>query len=183
MVSSQKVVISGLVIVAFGALGLATAYRDDQPLGDTSIVEGNQDTTPTTAASSDESGRAGQVGEVGEVAGKPSSNANPIEAFLPLSPTGANCREPVGVDLISGYAATLIINGERIPVEEMNEADPETGAIPAARTHGRYTYGPEENCPNGARLRPRDNTLQVCVYRLEEGPDNCVVSEFTFNAL
>lgn len=112
---------------------------------------------------------------------------NPIEGFLPQSGEASACREPVGVDLISGYAATLTINGVEIPPEQMNVNLDDSGTISreitASRSLSQYTFGPEENCPNGSILRATNNVMQACVYRLEDGPDSCVVSEVTFDVL
>ncbi len=183
-ISKQSMIIAGLVAVAFGALILGSIYQGERDIGSPVIV-GDLSDTEDTVPESDESPGGRVVGSDGKLSEPTNDNSgvNPIESFLPASPTGANCREAVGVDLIDGYAASLVINGTRIPTEDMNGADPDTGAIPAGRTQGRYTFGPEEGCPNGNLLRPRDNTLQACVYKIEEGPDTCVVSEFTFNAL
>ena len=178
-ISKQSVPILLLVGVAFGAIVLGAIYQGDRSAGEARVIGETDDTVAEQPSQGgrviDPDGAATQSRE--------SEDVDPIEAFLPSSPTGANCREPVGVDLIPGYAATLVINGKRIPPEEMNGADPTTGAIPAGRTQGRYTFGPEENCPNGEFLRPRDNTLQACVYKVEEGPESCAVSQFTFDAL
>ena len=179
-ISKEKILIFGLVAVAFVALVLGATYQNDSRLAEPVIVGDDESSTDTTAQSA--GGRV--INEDGSLASKDDpTTVNPIEEFLPVSPTGANCREPVGVDLIPGYAASLVINGQRVPPEDMNGANPETGAIPAGRTQGRYTYGPEDGCPNGALLRPRSNTVQACVYKIEDGPETCSVSEFTFNAL
>ena len=112
---------------------------------------------------------------------------NPVEGFLPKSGEGSACREPVGVTLAPGYAATLTINGIQIPGDEMNvklDANGQpTKEISASRSLGQYTFGPEPNCPQGKILRPTQNVLKACVYRIEDGPANCVVAEHTFDAL
>ncbi len=112
---------------------------------------------------------------------------SPIEGFLPRSGEASACREPVGVDLISGYAATLTINGIAIAPELMNVVigpDGEiTNEITASRSLSQYTFGPEPDCPNGSVLRATDNVMRACVYRLEEGPASCAITEFTFDVL
>jgi hypothetical protein len=172
----QLVVSLAVVALAGAALGLGIAYQgerlpdDDSPAGDapagdttTALPEGVGGVTSTTGPT------------------------DPIEVFLPRSGQASACREPVGVDLLPGYAATLTINGIEIAPEEMNVALDEGGVptreLTASRSIGRYTYGPEEGCPNGRVLRPTDNVLQACVYRVEEGPDSCVIAESTFDVL
>jgi hypothetical protein len=112
---------------------------------------------------------------------------SPIEGFLPRSGEASACREPVGVDLIDGYGATLTINGVVIPPEQMNvklDSDGEiTDEVTASRSLSQYTFGPEESCPNGEILRATNNVVQACVYRLEDGPGSCVITEFTFDVL
>jgi hypothetical protein len=132
-------------------------------------------------------GGGGGGGAPPDGASSTTNPADPIEGFLPRSGEGSACREPVGVDLIDGYGATLTINGIRIAPEEMNVVLGEDGLptreITASRSLGQYTFGPETDCPNGSVIRATDNVMQVCVYRLIEGPDACVVSEFSFDAL
>lgn len=110
---------------------------------------------------------------------------SPIEGWFPQSGAGSGCREPVGVDLIGGYGAILTINGVTIAPEEMNVVLDENGEpteqISASRSLGHYTFGPEVNCPNDDVLRATDNLIQACVYQLVEGPDACVMAEFTFD--
>ncbi len=111
----------------------------------------------------------------------------PIEGFLPRSGEASACREPVGVDLIEGYAATLTINGVAIPPERMNvnldEAGRITDEVTASRSLSIYTFGPEEDCPNGEILRATNNVMQACVYRVEDGPASCVITEVRFDVL
>ncbi len=171
-----------MVAIAIGAIVLGAIYQDDTPNTAGNVVGGETEDTNQESTRTPGGRVVGPDGDLSVPVGD-GSTINPIESFLPASSSGSNCREAIGVDLIDGYAASLVINGQRIPTEDMNGADPETGAIPAGRTQGRYTFGPEENCPNGELLRPRDNTLQACVYKIEEGPETCTVSEFTFNAL
>ena len=112
---------------------------------------------------------------------------SPIEGFLPRSGEASACQEPVGVDLIPGYGATLEINGIEIAPEQMNvNVDDEgnvTDEITASRSLSVYTFGPEPGCPNGAVLRATQNVMRVCVYRLEDGPAGCVVTEVTFDVV
>ena len=112
---------------------------------------------------------------------------NPIEGFLPRSGAGSACREPVGVDLVEGFGATLTINGVSIAPEQMNvvlgAGGETTNEVTASRSLGHYTFGPELDCPNGAVIRATNNVMQACVYRLVEGPGACVVTEFSFDAL
>jgi hypothetical protein len=158
-------------------LTLGIAYQGERTVDD-ELVAGTG--TSTTAAAAQADGA-----EAGVAAA--ASAVSPIEAFLPQSGEASACREPVGVDLIDGYAATLTINGTAIPPDQMNvnlsEDGELTGVITASRSLGHYTYGPEEDCPNGAVLRPTNNLMQVCVYRLEDGPGSCTVTERVFDAL
>ena len=112
----------------------------------------------------------------------------PVEGFLPRSGEASACREEVGVDLIPGYGAELTINGTVIAAEDMNvnldEAGQITNVITASRSLGHYTFQPDDNCPNGALLRPVDNVLEVCVYRLSDPSQRCVRQvERIFDAL
>ncbi len=112
---------------------------------------------------------------------------DPVEGFLPKGGEASACSEPVGVTLAPGYAATLTINGIQIPPDQMNvklDANGQpTKEVTASRSLGQYTFGPEPNCPRGKVLRPTQNVVQACVYRIEDGPTNCVVAEHTFDAL
>lgn len=163
-------------MVAFLALILATAYQDDTPVEGTAVVGAGTTVSPIPTT-------AGQ----GTASTGPAAALNPVERFLPVSGQASACREPVGVDLVPGYGATLTINGISIGPDEMNVArDAQgnvTGQLSASRSLGHYTYGPEEACPNGRVLRATDNLLQACVYRLEEGPATCVVTEYRFSVL
>jgi len=161
-------IISGALIVAFACLGLAIAYS-----GDTSV--------------------AGPVFSGGAVDGggerlddpnaeRPELDINPIERWFPQAGEGSGCSEVVGVDLIPGYSALLTINGVPIPPEETNglvEIDSnndgitDATAISAGASQGQVTWGPEEDCPFGQILRPTNNRVTACIYRIEEGPQNC----------
>lgn len=103
--------------------------------------------------------------------------SNPVQGFLPRSGLGSTCTEPVGIDLIPGYAASLIINGVPIEGELLN--DPGS----AGSSLNQYTYGPEADCPNGLLLRPQENVVQACVWRIGEAPDSCRTYTFAFDAL
>ena len=170
----QRLISLGVVAVAATALGLGIAYQGDRlPTDDPVVGAGAQDSPALPEG----------------VGGATSSTVptNPIEEFLPRSGEASGCREPVGVDLRTGYAAVLTINGIEIAPEEMNvvldDDGVPTGEQTASRSIGQYTFGPEEDCPNGRVLRATDNLLQACVYRLEEGPANCVTSENQFDLL
>ncbi len=165
----QRLITLGLVGLAGAALVLGAIYQGERlPDGPTVVGAGTGDGTGPSLSPAESGGVI-----------------NPIEGWFPQSGAGAGCREPVGVDLIGGYGATLAINGISIAPEEMNvkldaEGNP-TNEITASRSLGHYTFGPEEDCPNGSVLRARDNLIQACVYRLVEGPEACVVSEFAFD--
>lgn len=109
--------------------------------------------------------------------GQTELSVNPVEGWLPAAGDGTTCSERVGVDLIPGYAATLEINGVQIPTEEMNSYVAPDEAQDAGASIGEYTWGPEEDCPFGTLLRPTDNQLIACIYRHEEGPENCVPTQ------
>ena len=178
---TQRLVTIGLVVAAALILGmdLFIAEGDDNDASP-AIIGGS----PTGSSTADDApAGAAATGD----GGGPTGASSPIEGFLPQSGEASACREPVGVDLIPGYAATLTINGIAIAPEQMNvitDADGEiTNEQTASRTLSQYTFGPEENCPNGEIIRATDNQLQVCVYRLEDGPANCSLSTFSFDVL
>ena len=169
----RKLTIAGLSVVAVVALALGIAYQGER-LPEEPVLAGNA----TGAGGGGDDGATVEAAETGGV-------VDPIEQWFPQSGAGAACREPVGVDLIGGFGATLTINGISIAPEEMNvkldeEGNP-TNEITASRSLGHYTFGPEIECPNGPVLRARDNQMQACVYRLVEGPETCVVSRYSFD--
>jgi hypothetical protein len=174
------VITGGALALAAGALTLGIAYQGERAADNDVVVAGGG--TSVTSATATAPGDGAEAGVAAAT-----SAVNPIEGFLPRSGEASACQEPVGVDLIEGYAATLTINGTVIPPEQMNvnlSADGEPNeVITASRSLGHYTYGPEEDCPNGAVLRPTNNVMQVCVYRLEDGPDSCTVTERVFDTL
>lgn len=165
------VTFGGLALAAF-ALVLAAAYQANQDTTEPTIIGGLPATTGSTG-----------VGQTAARAGP----VDPVEAFLPRSGQGSACLEPVGVDLIPGYAATLTINGIPIPPEQMNvalDADGKpTNQITASRSLGQYTFGPEAGCPDARVLRPTNNLLQACIYRIQDGPASCVIKQNTFDVL
>ncbi len=167
--TQQRLITSALLAVAAGALALGIAYQGERLPESPNIA----------AAGTTSPGAAG--------AATPDAAVNPIQGFLPKSGAGSACREPVGVDLIDGYAAVLTINGTRITPEQMNVVLSPTGEltreITASRSLGHYTFGPEDDCPNGAVIRATNNVMHACVYRLAEGPASCTMSEFSFDAL
>ena len=168
------------------ALGLGIAYQGDRSIPDEGI------SAPAVTVAGSPGGPAASPpqidgGDDDVDDGAAADSVSPIERFLPSSGQASACREPVGVDLVPGYAATLSINGIAIAPDEMNVILDGDGSISdevtASRSIGQYTFGPEEDCPNGRVLRPTDNVLRACVYRLEEGPSSCVVSESVFDVL
>ncbi len=167
-VRQQRLVTWGLALVATMALVLAIAFQGDRTIEDDEPIVDRP---------------AGAGGDGGATASP--RPINPIEGFLPRSGEGSGCQEPVGVDLITGYAATLTINGIRITPEEMNVNLDDDGQISqeitASRSLSQFTFGPEPDCPNGRVLRPTDNVMQACVYRLEDGPESCTVAEYVFD--
>lgn len=179
----------GLIGVAGVALAIGAAFQGERlPEDQRPVVVGASDGgdsgggSGTDAASGD-----GDNGGGGSASGDAAPPTNPIEGFLPRSGEASACREPVGVDLIAGYAAKLTINGVAIPPEEMNvniDADGRiTDEVTASRSLSLYTFGPEEDCPNGEILRATDNVMRVCVYRLVDGPASCVTTEVRFDVL
>lgn len=177
--TKQRVVTGILGVGAMIAFALAVAYPGEELPDD---LRPNSLPSAADAPGDDPDGSGGAV-----ATSDSSIPASPIEAFLPRSGQASACREPVGVDLRVGYGATLTINGVAVAPEEMNvvlddEGNP-TDEQTASRSLGQYTFGPEEDCPNGRILRATDNVLQACVYRLEDGPDNCAPSENRFDVL
>lgn len=178
--------------VAFVALILGMAYQDDTPIEGTAVVGAERSADQSDGQSdgqADGQGTAPAPTAPGQavVATGPAVAVDPVERFLPLSGQASACREAVGVDLAPGYAATLTINGISINPDEMNVRRDANGnvieGLTASRSLGQYTFGPEEDCPNGRVLRPTDNLLQACVYRVEEGPASCVIKEYRFSVL
>ncbi len=164
-VTSRKVqaLVAGLaVLAAVGALAIGAAY-DSEPETATVVFTGSAvDGGGDRSTSEDTSPTA----------------ASPIEGWFPRSGEGSTCSEPVGVDLATGYGAVLVINGTSVEESLMNPAES------AGRSLGHYTYGPEPDCPNGSLLRPVDNSIQACVYRLTDGPETCrLTGSFSFDAL
>jgi hypothetical protein len=164
----QRIIVGAAVLVAFACLGVAIAYS-----GDTGVA------TPTFSGSPIDGGGARP-----DDANAPANtlDVNPIERWFPLAGEGSACSEPVGVDLIPGYSALLTINGIAIPpgdtnqlVQIDNNGDGETDAtaLSAGASQGQVTWGPEEDCPFGTILRPTNNRVTACIYRVEEGPENC----------
>lgn len=173
---------AGLVAVALLALVMGAIYQDDDRLGEEANRVGGD------ASASGSSGQAASGGGDGGDATPATAVGGPIEGFLPRSGEASACREEVGVDLIPGYGAELTINGIEIPPEDMNvnldENGEITNVITASRSLGHYTFDPDDNCPNGTFLRPVDNVLEVCVYRLSDPSRRCTVRrENVFDAL
>ncbi|MGH1493066.1 MAG: hypothetical protein ACRBK7_27335 [Acidimicrobiales bacterium] len=172
--TNQRLAMTAMVAVAFLAIVLGAIYQDDNKLDEPRVIGGN---TSAPAAG----GGAAPAADVAVTAG-------PIEGFLPKSGEASACSETIGVDLTSGYGAKLTINGIEIAPEQMNVNLDETGAISnvitASRSLGQYTFEPDDACPNGSLLRPVDNRLDVCVYRLSDSTERCVVRrEHIFDAL
>lgn len=164
----QRLVTVSLLVLAGAALVLGAMYQGERlPDGPRIVGAGSSNGEPPATDS-------------------PSDGVvNPIEGWFPASGAGSGCREAVGVDLVGGYGANLTINGVTIAPEQTNVALDAEGLpsdeITASRSLGHYTFGPEVDCPNGDVLRARNNVIQACIYRLVEGPETCVVSEFSFD--
>ena len=162
--SMQRLVIGGGLAAALLAVVFATAYQADT------------DPSEPVLSGSAADGGGERPGDAN--ATQQTLDISPIEGWFPKSGEGSTCSEPVGVDLVSGYAANLIINGETLTPEQLNDTQS------AGRTLDQYTYGPEADCPNGALLRPQNNVVQACVYRVIDGPETCELTQaFTFDAL
>ena len=177
----QRFAMGAMVVAAILALAVGAVYQDDDRLDEARVVGAGPSNNAAASA-----GAAGD-GE-GEAADAAPAADGPIEGFLPRSGEASACREDVGVDLIPGYGAELTINGIEIPPEGMNvNLDDEgqiTNVITASRSLGHYTFKPDDTCPNGTFLRPLNNVLQVCVYRLSDAERRCVRQvERTFDAL
>jgi len=160
--------VGAAVAVAFACLGVAIAYSGDNsvagPVFSGSPVDGGGERGDDPNAATEE------------------LDVNPIERWFPLAGEGSACSEPVGVDLIPGYSALLTINGVAIPAEDTNQivaidndndGITDATAISAGASQGQVTWGPEEDCPFGLILRPTNNRVTACIYRVEQGPDNC----------
>lgn len=166
MTTRQRIIASVAVCVAFACLGLAIAYSGD---GD--------DTGPILSGSPVDGGGVRDAEQV-------ELDVNPIEGWFPAAGEGSGCSEPVGVDLIPGFSALLTINGVPIAPEDTNafvsvdnngDGITDATAISAGASQGQVTWGPEEDCPFGEILRPTNNRVSACIYRVEEGPANCRV--------
>lgn len=158
----QRVVIIALVAVAFGAL--FTASKFSAPTEPSAVV--------FTGSAADGGGTRDDAAN-----GETPLSVSPVEGWLPASGDGVACSERVGIDLIPGYGATLEINGVSIAEEDMNNYVAPGQALDAGASIGEFTWGPEEDCPFGTILRPTDNRVIACVYRFEEGPENCTSVE------
>lgn len=169
--SKQRVITIVGVVAAVAALAMGAQFQADQRTPEPNVV-GGAGTTQVVAPG---------------ITAATTTPVDPVEGFLPKGGAGSACSEPVGVTLAPGYAATLTINGVQIPPDQMNvklDANGQpTKEITASRSLGQYTFGPEPNCPQGKVLRPTQNVLRACVYRIESGPTTCVVAEHTFDAI
>lgn len=168
MTLRQRIIVGVAVAVAFGLLGLAAAYSDNTDVAGP-IISG------------------GAVDGGGERLDDPNAereelDLNPIQGWFPQAGEGSGCSEPVGVDLIPGYSAILTINGITIAPEDTNalvsidsnnDGITDATAISAGASQGQITWGPEEDCPFGLILRPTNNRVSACIYRVEDGPENC----------
>lgn len=167
----NRVLVVLAVFAAFGALAVGAMFQADTDPGATVM-----------------SGGAADGGGERDAAAAP-LNISPVRNWFPESGVGTTCTEAVGVALLPGYGAVLTINGQVMPETELNvyenpEAPPPERVLTAAGSSGHVTWGPEEDCPNGQILRPRDNSVEACVYRLEFGPATCVrYGPWTFDAL
>lgn len=156
------------MLVAFGFLGLAFANS------------GNTDVAGPIISGSPVDGGGERLDDPN--AERPELDVNPIERWFPQAGEGSGCSEPVGVDLIPGYSALLTINGTPIAPEDTNalistdtnnDGITDVTAFSAGGSQGEVTWGPEEDCPFGLLLRPTNNRVSACIYRIEEGPENC----------
>lgn len=160
----QRVIVAGGATIAVIAMVLAATYQAD--------TDASQPVLTGTAADGGGSRPVDAAEPQAELV------VTPVEGWFPKSGEGSTCSEPVGVDLIPGYAASLIINGQTLAPEQLNNVES------AGRTLDQYTYGPEPDCPNGVLLRPQNNTVQACVYRIVDGPESCELTQpFAFDAL
>lgn len=179
-----------MALGAVGALTLGALYQDDDRLDgvvvDGQVVGGDGGGRASASADGSSGGGIPAAGQGATVDDAPADG--PIETFLPRSGEASACREDVGVDLIPGYGATLTINDIEIAPEEMNVNLDDNGeitrVITASRSLGHYTFHPSDECPNGPYLRPTDNVLEVCVYRLSDPAQRCTLrTERTFDAI
>lgn len=165
----------GMVGLALLAIVGGALYQDDDRLDEANIVGGG------TQNQADGGGAALPADAAPAPGGA-------IEGFLPRSGEASACREEVGVDLAPGFGARLTINGIDIAPEEMNvnlDGDGNiSDVITASRSLGHYTFSPTDACPNGRFLRPVDNRLEVCVFRLSDATGACAFrAENIFDAL
>jgi len=172
----QRFATAGILLLALFALVFAAVYRDQTPLDD-----------PARAGNIVPSGTTVVGGNAGGQGNPNPGGISPIEGFLPRSGAATTCQESIGVDLLPGYGAFLTINDVVIPAEQMNvnlDSNGEiTNVITATRSAGHYTFEPDDDCPNGSLLRPTNNILKVCVFRLSDVSQACALrTENTFNA-
>ena len=178
----QRLIMGAMAVVAVGALSLGALYQDDDKLGEGRVV-GAGTTSSTVAAG----GGIISPDPPASTADQPAATG-PVEYWLPRSGEASACSEEIGVDLAPGYGAVLTINGIEIPPEEMNVVLDENGEITdeltASRSLGQYTFQADDECPNGRYLRPVDNVLEACIYRLSDESRSCSVRrERVFDAL
>lgn len=182
MTVRQRFGMGALVLGALLALTLGAIYQDDDRLDQDNVVGGSA-SAPITTSPAASGGATGA-----EASPDAAAIGGPVEGFLPRAGEASACSEEVGVDLIPGYGAELTINGIVIAPEQMNvnldEAGEITNVITASRSLGHYTFQPDDNCPNGTYLRPVDNVLEACVFRLSDPSRSCVNRiERVFDAL
>jgi hypothetical protein len=170
----QWIIVGALLFVAAGALVLGVVYQEEDRLASVNVV-GNE---PANGAVSGAAPSGGGIAQ-GTTTTAPPVGGGLIEGFLPQAGEASACREPVGVDLVPGFGAELTINGIDIAPEQMNvnlDGNGEiTNVITASRSLGHYTFQPTDACPNGTYLRPVDNVLEVCVYRLSDPDRTCTL--------
>lgn len=183
----QRLIMAAMVAVALGAIVLGVIYQDDNRL-DEPVIVGAGTSAPATETGGGSGAAGGSAAGVGQASDSAAVGTSAIEGFLPRSGEASACREEVGVDLAAGFGAKLTINGIEIAPEQMNVNLDENGeiseVITASRSLGQYTFKPDDNCPNGTLLRPVDNVLEVCVYRLSDATEACTLrTEKVFDAL
>lgn len=170
MTVRQRIIVCIAVFIAFGCLGLAAAYS------------GNTDVAGPIISGGAVDGGGERLADPN--AERPELDVNPIQGWFPRAGEGSGCSEVVGIDLIPGYSALLTINGVAIAPEDTNalisidsnnDGITDGTAISAGGSQGQVTWGPEEDCPFGLILRPTNNRVTACIYRNEDGPENCQV--------
>lgn len=116
---------------------------------------------------------AGTLIDTGEPDGDVAlSGSSPVERLLPPRNAEILAQEPMGVDLRSGWTGVLVLNGQEIPQDQVQDDNlASTGELLFTPGPGKVVedYLAGENCAN------------VIAWRVEESRDNARTASWCFN--